>query len=427
MLNRHLIIFTKWPEPDKVKTRLIPKLGSKGAALFHDKLTTYTCSTSLKLSDTQISVYYSGCSESEAANWLGSDFSYTQQSAGDLGCKMLSAFNQSFQSGFESTIIIGTDSPEITPDLLDIAFNCLELSDLVVGPALDGGYYLIGMKNSHKSLFENIEWSTENVLSQTIEKTEAENLDFSFLPHLSDIDTPDDLYIWDKVSSDSQEKPKSRISVIIPALNEENNITDCITSIGGNCEVIVADGGSHDATRLNACKCGAICIPSQPGRGRQMNKGAELATGEILLFLHADTILPEDWEESVLEIAADSNTSIGAFSLKINNTSFKFRIIEKLVSLRNYLFSTPYGDQALFIRKKDFDALGKFKDIPLLEDLALVKNAAKVGKIITSEKSVVTSADRWLKSGTLKRTVINQIILAGYYAGVSPERLAKLY
>lgn len=207
MLNKvreTLIIFSRYPEAGKTKTRMIPALGSGGAAELQRQMTEHTLNTAQKLltfRDIIIEVHFAGGNEQLMSEWLGKDFKYTPQVLGDLGCKMCSAFDRAFSLGNKRVVTIGIDCPDINQTILDDAFNSLEKQDLVLGSAEDGGYYLIGLNHPIPELFQNISWGTEQVLKQTKDIAQQLNLSVHYLPTLSDVDRPEDLRIWEKYSN----------------------------------------------------------------------------------------------------------------------------------------------------------------------------------------------------------------------------------
>ncbi len=218
------------------------------------------------------------------------------------------------------------------------------------------------------------------------------------------------------------------VSVVIPTLNEEGNLKDSIASIGGKAEVIVADGGSSDSTLEVASVLGAITVrSSRRGRGLQMDSGASLAAGDVILFLHADTRLPEGWFEAISGAMRDKDTVGGGFSLSIGSDKLFFRILERLVRVRSRRLGLIYGDQAIFVRKESFFKAGGFKRLPLMEDVDCVKRLRKLGKVVLLDERVTTSARRWDGAGALRNTIKNLILISLYFLGVSPQRLYTMY
>lgn len=198
MNNQQLIIFTRYPEPGTTKTRLIPVLGAKGAANLQFQMTETTITKAKKLSNMMsllVEVRFAGGNLQLMKNWLGvePDLKYQEQGTGDLGERMRRAFESAFNHGMKSVIIIGTDCPGLTADIMLEAFAKLTESDVIIGPATDGGYYLIAIKKNIPELFQGIYWGTSEVLSKTVAIAQNLNLAIDYLPELSDIDRPEDL------------------------------------------------------------------------------------------------------------------------------------------------------------------------------------------------------------------------------------------
>lgn len=222
----------------------------------------------------------------------------------------------------------------------------------------------------------------------------------------------------------------ARISIIIPVLNEAaDRIKSTLASVQNaeNVEVIVVDGGSENETVALVKSWGIPVVSSTAGRACQMNAGATAATGDILLFLHADTSLPAGFEKLVSLTLAQSGTVAGAFELKIDSPMRSLRLVEKMVNWRSRFFSLPYGDQAIFLKASLFHDLGGFPDLPIMEDFELIRCLKRLGRIAIVPTPVLTSARRWQKLGVLKTTLINQIVILGYLLGISPSRLVKFY
>ncbi|MBH8555080.1 TIGR04282 family arsenosugar biosynthesis glycosyltransferase [Nostocaceae cyanobacterium CENA357] len=202
-LKQHLIIFTRYPESGKTKTRLIPALGAVGAAHLQREMTEHTISQVKELqkaTDISLEVRFSGGDLQLMQNWLGLDLVYHSQGEGDLGSRMARSLFDAFQSGKEQVIIIGIDCPEVNCQILTKAFEQLHTCNLVLGPAIDGGYYLIGLRRLIPELFVNIDWGTSQVLQQTVDIAEELNLSLVYLPPLADVDFPEDLPIWERVA-----------------------------------------------------------------------------------------------------------------------------------------------------------------------------------------------------------------------------------
>ena len=220
----------------------------------------------------------------------------------------------------------------------------------------------------------------------------------------------------------------SDISIIIPTLNEEHNIGAIADTLPGKAgEIIIVDGGSTDRTVLLARKRGLRVEESTVGRAAQLNHGAVCAGGPVLLFLHADTRLPENFAAALLRTLEMRDVIVGAFSLAIRDAGPGLRCIAFCANLRSRWLQLPYGDQALFTTKEHFIQVGGFPPIPIMEDYVFIRKAKTLGRIQTLPAQATTSARRWQRLGVIRTTLINQIIILGFLLRISPERLASLY
>ncbi len=441
VIQKRLIIFTRYPEPGKTKTRLISVLGAEGAAQLHREMTEYTLAHLIRLKEKipllAIEVRFTGGNQQLMQNWLGDGITYESQGDGDLGVKMSSAFQEAFTTGIERVIIIGTDCPEIDCMLIQEAFERLDQADLVLGPAHDGGYYLIGLSRFVPELLIGIKWGTAEVRSATIAIANQLGLSLSLLPLHGDVDRPEDLPIWEQAKTKNRDLDYPKISLIIPVLNEgglsaesfSRRLTYLINlvNLSTNIETIIVDGGSTDNTVEIANSLGVKVVKAPTGRATQMNIGAQIATGEILLFLHVDTQLPLGFDAIARQLLAQPGVVVGAFQLKIDAELPGLRLIEMAANCRSRCLGLPYGDQGIFLSAKIFRALGGFPELPIMEDFALIKRLQRLGQIAIAPISVLTSARRWQKLGVFQTTLINQVIVLGYYLGISPKILVRWY
>jgi rSAM/selenodomain-associated transferase 2/rSAM/selenodomain-associated transferase 1 len=438
IFQKRIIIFTRYPEPGTTKTRMIPELGPEGAAELQRQMTEHIKAKVDELCTLEpfaVEIRYEGGNDNLMAQWLGQGVTYCRQGSGDIGLRMGRALQDAFEQGCKTVLIIGSDIPDISPGIIQNAFDTLEQKDLVLGPAADGGYYLVGVNQNtfrywHPQLFENISWGTEFVLPETLGIAKKLKLNFNLLDTLRDVDRPEDLGVWQDASGlNGLSAGSVLISVIIPTLNEAEVIAATISNLKKyrHTEIIVVDGGSRDKTVDLARDMGARVLTSTPSKAAQMNLGAAHASGDVLLFLHADTSLPENYENRVLAAIARQNICAGAFSLGIASGAQGLRFIERAANWRSRFLQMPYGDQALFVTRQLFHEIGGYPDYPIMEDFEFVRKLKKKGKIAILPESVQTSPRRWLNLGILKTWLLNQSILGAYYLGISPWRLSRWY
>ena len=254
--------------------------------------------------------------------------------------------------------------------------------------------------------------------------------------------------VWMIIVQNSYDK----ISIIIPVLHEEETISHCIDHIFSafnshttvtsddaslspeliqpsvSIEVIVVDG-DQDGSTINIIKrSGVKTLISDPGRGTQMNAGLDASTGDIFLFAHVDTILPRDPIQLILSTLNDPNIDGGAFSLGIDSRRKSLRFIAAMTTFRSQVTKIPYGDQAIFIRRSVFKEIGGFREIPIMEDLDLMRRCRKAGyRIKILREKVITSARRWEREGVIRCTLRNWRVRSGFLLGVSPDKLVRSY
>jgi rSAM/selenodomain-associated transferase 2 len=224
-----------------------------------------------------------------------------------------------------------------------------------------------------------------------------------------------------------------RISVIVPAIGEQAVINATIAGLrrlpgGRSAEIIVVDGSPRGETLAAVRDAAVLKVRSPRGRGTQQNRGAAAAGGDILLFLHADTRLPPAAFARIAATLEGEDCAGGAFGLRIDSPRRAFRVIEAAANRRSRLTRIPYGDQAIFLRAAFFRALGGFAEIPLMEDVDLMRRVKRAGgRIVLLDDPVLTSARRWEKEGVLYGTLRNWLLVSLYLSGVAPERLVRFY
>ena len=425
--KNQLIVFGRYPTVGRVKTRLIPALGPAGAAALQKRFTEQTLvetRRSAARTGARVIFCHDGGTRQQIDRWLNLDGgSARPQATGDLGRRMFVAISEAFRCGAKRVVLMGTDIPGLCADILNQALARLERHDLVLGPSTDGGYWLIGMSRP-ENLFDGIAWSLPTVLEKTVALAKQKAMRVSLLAPLNDVDTPEDLARW----PGSGQWAAPYVSIVIPTLNEAPQIGDTIAAtVAADAEIIVSDGGSSDRTLALAREFGVRVVTGGKGRAGQQNRGAAVARGRVLLFLHADTRLPRGYVNHVFETLMDRRTVLGAFRFATDARTSAMDWIAFWTNLRAGRLGLPYGDQALFMRRRDFDHAGGFPDVPIAEDLYLVRRLARRGRIALAPAAAVTSARRWQRLGIMRTTLINTMIAAGCLAGVDPHRLAPLY
>ncbi len=439
MDKRLLIFFVKSPEPGAVKTRLSAEIGRDLAVeLYRD-----IGARSLKAvegGDYEIRIDFCPPDRlSIVKTWLGEGRVYFPQDGADLGKRMENAFKSAFRDGAEYVVLTGSDIPDLSGEIIEEAFSKLDDNGAVIGPAKDGGYYLIGFRKGGflPEVFNGIRWGTDTVFTDTMAAfkraraargagaAEAEPGPH-ILPELTDVDRAEDIEF-------AGLSVRKKFSVIIPVLHEAVNINRVIRHLrkidgGRSAEIIVVDGSPEMDTLEAIEDAGVIKVSAGKGRATQMNEGAAKARGEVLVFLHADTLIPKNAFRKIDEVISSGRYIGGAFDLLINSDRRFMKFVTWSASLRSRITRVPYGDQAIFIRKDYFDEVGGYKDIPLMEDVELMKRVRRRGgRIRILKERAQTSARKYISDGIYFSAVRNHALRILYALGVKPETLAKIY
>ncbi len=223
----------------------------------------------------------------------------------------------------------------------------------------------------------------------------------------------------------------SALSIIVPTLNEADGVVDALNALSqlraNGAEVIVADGGSADRTiELARSRCDKL-VEAPRGRGAQMNAGAQVATGGVFLFLHADTRLPERADRVILEGLAASKRAWGWFDVAITGRSTLLPVIACSMNWRSRLTGIATGDQAMFVERRAFAQLGGFPDVPVMEDIVLSRRLRQVSTPLCLTARVVTSGRRWDERGPVRTILLMWRLRAAHFLGADPNTLARVY
>jgi rSAM/selenodomain-associated transferase 2/rSAM/selenodomain-associated transferase 1 len=433
-----LIVFTRYPRPGRTKTRLIPYLGRRKAAELQKRMAEQLMGRIYKLAwqkPLAVEIRFVGGSRRAMRRWLGANWEYRPQPRGSLGRRMYTCLAEAFNAGADAAVLIGSDIPGISAQTLVAAFETLQGRDVVLGPAQDGGYYLIGMnahtlRKSGRRLFSGIRWGSTEVSGQTLAAARHLGLSVGRLDPLCDVDRPGDLgWALPQIYQPPEARRLQQVSVIIPTLNEADTIAATLANLDRRkvCEIIVVDGGSSDSTVEQMRGADVQVLAGPPCRAVQLNRGAALARGDVLLFLHADTRLPRRFAPTVLQALQRPGTVATAFELRIDGRAPGLRLVERLANWRSRRLQLPYGDQALAMPAQRFYEVGGFPVIAVMEDYGLVRQLGRRGRIAILPMAVITSARRWSRLGIVQTTLLNQIMLLGYTCGIRPGRLARWY
>ncbi|MSR92914.1 DUF2064 domain-containing protein [Clostridiaceae bacterium 68-1-5] len=465
-MKRAVILFTRAPVPGKTKTRMMPRLSPEECSLLH-KMFLLDIQRTLRGIDADIYVFHASDTaqeeqllkqlwEEKAAeepflkeNSFGQPWSkqlkgFFPQKGETLGVRMFQSICQVLEAGYESCVLIGTDVPELSREDLEAAFERLLDQDVVFGRTKDGGYYLIGMKQPVREAFELSSYGHSAVLEQTVSRIEEAGFSVGFTGTREDMDVFEDLLGYLQRARSSKRLPTQytffyvlgllRISVIIPIYQEEDTIRKMKRQLEeiqatkeAFHEIIFVDGGSKDAT-LSLLGEEYPVLHCSKSRSLQMNLGAKESTGDILFFLHCDSLLPPFPKREILEVIAQN--PVGCFGIRFPSRNILMHICSRLSNFRAEKRGLPFGDQGIFLERSLFFELGMFPELPIMEDyqFSLTLRAQKIPVRLTPHR-LVTSGRRFPKGIIPKLLLMWKMyrLRAWYRQGVSVKKLADLY
>lgn len=442
-LRERVTLYARLPVAGLVKTRLIPALGPDGAAALHGDLLALMLDVLRRWCtepERDVEFRFTGGDAAAALACLPGPLRghprvrCVEQGEGDLGDRMARGFDDARADGVDLAVAIGADCATLTELVLERAFRRLDRSDVVIVPAADGGYCLLGVRapgpSRSAALLRGIDWGTDRVCAQTRTRATSAGWRIALLETRWDVDRPEDVERCRPLLEPGVPRPAA--SVIIAARNERAWVAEAVASARRepDCEVIVVDGASEDDTARCAAAAGARVLSvagRAVGRGAQMAAGAALARAPLLVFVHADTRLPPAWlraARDVLSTPGARPTVAGAFRFRLDDPSRWARVLERLTALRLTLGGTPGGDQGLFIAREDYERLGGFASVPILEDLLFARRVRGAGRLRIAGPAAVTSARAWRSGGWVRMSLANRLVVLGAWLGVDGGRLS---
>ena len=437
-----ICVFAKPPEPGTVKTRLGPAVGNKGSATLAEAFLkdVWSAVQSLPWARTVIA-----STAPLSPLVVGGSPEVWLQGQGDLGARVERILRRALSQS-EFAMALGADNPGLPPRLLEQARDAMRSADSVIGPCEDGGFYLLGLRQCPPGLLDGITWSHTDTFEQVLARLRAAGFRVSVLDSWFDVDRPEDLAkLRQKISSREIQAPATEkalellfsrtpstdtagVSVILPVLNEREWLPRAIARLQSQPwvhEVIVVDASSTDGTRAWLQEQNQLIVLDAPrGKGIQINTGAKMATGNILLFLHADCLLPSDAGGQIRNALGPEDVAGGCFLIRFDSgCKLSLKLIAAGINLRTTSARTATGDQAIFVRKEVFDCAGGCPNWPLFEDVELVRRIKKHGSFAVIKSAVTSSSRRYLRFGIFKTTFLMYALRLGFWVGVSPFTL----
>ncbi len=437
--DKAIIFFTREPVPGRTKTRLMPYYSPEQCAELHECFLKDLRSMLAEVS-ADLLIYHTGGEPEIIRRVMGSEPEYHEQRGANLGERMGNAIEEALGRGYKKAVLIGADIPELQAATIESAFQKLDAADIVIGPTDDGGYYLIGMKEAHEAAFNVDKYGDGTVYDNTVMKIRAAGLSVEKTDTCSDIDDKEDILRYcRRMRAGKSEKrthtsrfvsDNMHISIIVPVYNEEKTILrmmDQLEQYRDDAEIIFVDGGSTDKT-LQLIGDRHTVIKSEKGRANQMNAGAVYSGGDILMFLHCDSVIPEDMTNEIRDCMASNE--YGCFGIDFAEKHFFIWTNKVISNHRAWNRGLPFGDQGIFIDRELFFEVGMFPALPIMEDYEFGRKLKAMGiKPGRTAKRILTSSRRYGKGtiGILRTEYRMWKLRRLYRMGTDINRISELY
>lgn len=439
-MKRAVIVFTRVPVPGRTKTRMMPYFSPVECARLHENFLKDIAQECEKVNADIFVCYTPQRGKAYLKTIFKGVADYIPQMGAGLGERMYQAIGYVLGKGYDSCVLIGTDIPELKASDLEYALRLLDVNDVVFGPTVDEGYYLVGMKRPIREAFEKKTYGTGNVLEQTVVPLKEMGLTVGYVRRLQDMDDREDITCYRsrmRVQKSLQKTytgryllKKQKISVILPVYNEETTIEklqEQLLPLQKNCEIIFVDGGSTDAT-ISMIDPSFKILRSPKGRANQMNLGARESKGDILFFLHSDSELPKKPLEEIREVMKDYEA--GCFGIAFHSRQFFMWTCRVISNHRIKDRKVMFGDQGIFITRELFFEAGMFPNLPIMEDYQFSLTLKEMGvKLGIARHRIYTSDRRFPKKTIPQLKVMWKMnrLRKMYRDGVPIETISKLY
>ncbi|MEN6438777.1 MAG: TIGR04282 family arsenosugar biosynthesis glycosyltransferase [Syntrophobacter sp.] len=430
-MKKALLVFMRYPRPGRAKTRLAREIGPERAAATYEKLLRRTLGIvsdfHMRNPDVDAVLFHTPDDPVEQLeDRFRGPWRFSPQEGAHLGERMKNAFAAAFSLGAEKVVLIGSDTADMELRDLDDAFRTIDDGVAVLGPALDGGFYLIGLNRLCGPPFHSEAWGTADIFSRTARELASAGFRVELVAERADVDRPGDLPLLEDDSVLA-----SSLSVIIPTMGSPERLKPLLDHLENQLwpgdEIILVQSCLSGETTVSRRSPGVVHARCPKGRGLQQDFGAKLAEGTLFFFLHDDTVPPPGFPYLIRRACGREDFALGCFSLAFSGDNRLVGLIADWANARSSVFKLPYGDQGLFCRRDTFERVGGFQHKYLLEDVALVRQCRSLGKLTMLPERVYTSPERYLNRGILRASMYNQMIMLLFLLGVDERELYSLY
>ncbi|MEN6483784.1 MAG: TIGR04282 family arsenosugar biosynthesis glycosyltransferase [Syntrophobacteraceae bacterium] len=428
-----IIIFMRYPETGEVKSRLAVAVSPEEASAVYEKLVRRTLGTVAEVGqarpDTEVYVCFTPFDkEDDMRAAFPGPWKFFPQEGSHLGDRMDRAVRRVLSAGRPCRVVLaGTDLADIQAGDFHTALKILDSGQAVLGPARDGGFYLIGLDRPSPSAFRPESWGTACIFARTKELLEADGFSVQTLDCRRDVDRREDLAFFHSIPMFHQ----ARLSVIIPTIRPIDRLLPLVRLLEAQLwpgdEIVIVragNGGPSDPVEVSAK---TRCLISRRGRGKQMNRGALTARGDFFFFLHDDCLPPPNFAYHIRRTLLGTSPSLGCFHLAFSPSTPVLDLIAKWADTRTRLLHLPYGDQGLFCSRETFFAIGGFLREYLMEDVDFVSRCLRIGRLECLPFVMQASSRKYLNGGILRTSLKNHLLMLLYHLGVSDRKLYFLY
>jgi len=421
----------KYPEPGKVKTRLASSIGNENAAIIYNKLVYHTLGIASDFKQENPSVdififFYPPEKQRLMLKKYPGPWEFLPQIGNHLGERMASAYHHVRGRRYRKVVIVGSDIGNIALSDLYRSFQALDEKNAVLGPAEDGGFYLIGFTSPHDRVLRFKSWGTPDVLRRTYDGFKDQGISVAVLRTRRDIDREEDL---DVIGHEPWFH--DTVSIIVPFLTERDRLVSLVSTLEPQLwpgdEIIVVKGGEAYNKAIENITPHTRLVFSRKGRGIQMNRGAAVSRGNLLWFLHVDSIPAHNFGYHIRKLSGETQNMLGCFKHAFQSDRFSLKLVSKWANLRTKRLNLPYGDQGLFCKKETFQKIGGFTKRFLMEDVEFVRACKREGRVLIIPYEIYSSPKRYLRKGILRASLENHFLMFLHTLSVDDRRLYRIY